>query len=453
MNAPTIVPPQSIEAEQSVLGGLLLDNAGYDRIAGLLSEGDFYRADHRLIFRHIVQLVEHSQPADALTVAESLERAGSLVEVGGNSYLGSLAASTPSAANIHRYAEIVRGRSLMRQLVTAGHRIAESGYMPQGREAKELLDEAQALVLAIGEGARDKHADFLTTRVVMSDVVEFVDEQHQRHASGQSNDVTGTPTGFIDLDKKTTGMQPGQLIILAARPAMGKTALSLNITENASSETGKTGVFFSQEMRARELGLRLLASAAGVNVQRLVTGRIYDQEWPRVTDAFGKISDLNIAFNQAPGLTITELRALARRARREFGALSVIVVDYLQLMLSGGNDMNRAMQLAEITRGLKLLALELEVPVVALSQLNRELEKRPNKRPLMSDLRDSGAIEQDADVILFIYRDEVYHPESFDKGVAEVIVAKQRNGPTGTVRLTFRADQTRFMNFADTGQS
>ncbi len=364
-------------------------------------------------------------------------------------YLVQLAAGADPALGVcvqvrQHPVELIRQRALLRQLYSASMETsaAVAGYA--GRDAGTLLDEAETRLMAISQRSTS-NKDFQPVGSALAQAVEFIDAQFHRE---DPNAPTGIPYGFVDLDQMTSGMHPGQLIILAARPAMGKSALALNITEQAAAATGKTALFFSLEMSNREQALRLIASGARVNVQRLVTGRLYDGEWGRVSAAMGKMHDLPIQFNDQASLTVMDMRSLSRRAAREHGALSLIVVDYVQLMLAGTNDSNRANQVAEISRGLKLLAKELQVPVLALSQLNRELEKRGNKRPVMSDLRDSGALEQDADVILFIYRDEVYHNNSEDKGVAEVIVTKQRNGPVGMVRLAFRADNTRFENYA-----
>lgn len=433
----------SEEAEQSVLGALLLDNAAFDRVADVVREPDFYSGGHRRVFRVMSHMIEAGRIADLVTVSERLsaDDAAAFRDLGGPAYLASLAQNTPSSANVRRYAEIVRERSVARQLYGAAQDISLSVTASRGRPVSELVDEAQQRVLEIGEGHRTGRQDFIDTQALLGQVLEFVDYQYHREVH---DDVTGLPTGFRDLDIQTTGMQPGQLIIVAARPAMGKSAFALNVAENASRASQRHAAVFNLEMGNRETGLRLLAARSGVNVQRLVTGRINDAEWQRVSAAIGALSSVPMLFHEHAGLTVTDLRALARRAVRERGSLSVIVVDYLQLMLAGTAESNRAMQLAEITRGLKLLAKELQVPVIALSQLNRELEKRVNKRPVMSDLRDSGALEQDADVILFIYRDDYYHPNSAEPGVAEIIIAKQRNGPVGTVRLRFRADRTRF---------
>lgn len=434
----------SLEAEQSLLGALLLDNSAYDRVSSLVDERDFYIADHRAIFRIAARLIESGRAADLVTMMDRLgqDNAGAKVPI---SYLGELSRNTPSAANIETYAELVRRRAILRHLYAASQEIATSVTQSGGRDVAELVDAAELRLMAISErGTRNR--DFESVQRAISQAMEFIDHQYHRE---DPNAPTGIPYGFVDLDSTTSGMHPGQLIVLAARPAMGKSALALNITEHAASLTGKTALFFSLEMSNREQAVRLIGSAAKVNVQRLVTGRLNDDEWTRMGVAVGKMHELPIQFNDQASLTVMDMRSLARRAQRESGALSLIVVDYLQLMIAGSSDTNRANQLAEISRGLKLLAKELQVPVLALSQLNRELEKRGNKRPVMSDLRDSGAIEQDADVILFIYRDEVYHPASEDRGSAEIIICKQRNGPVGMVRLAFRADNTRFDNYAE----
>jgi len=442
----------SLEAEQSVLGGLLLDNSAFDRIADLLQEVDFFASDHRVIFRAIFELIESGKPADALTVFEWVSRSG-YADRGSDrldrAYIGDLAFNTASVANIRRYAEIVRERSILRGLFGAASNIIESVRETKGREVRELLDRAQASVMAISEKNQGDRSEFTDTTALLTQTMEFIDTQFQRAREGELSDVTGLTTGFIDLDRMLTGLHGGQLVVLAARPSMGKSAFALNIGEAGAQSSQKTAAIFSMEMSRHELGLRLLAAGAQVNMQRLATGRINDQEWPRITAAVGRLNDLPMLINETGALTVMELRAMARRAFRDAGGLSVIIVDYLQLMSGSDQRANQATQIAEITRGLKQLAKELQVPVIALSQLNRELERRPNKRPIMSDLRESGAIEQDADVILFIYRDEVYHSDSTDRGIAEIIIAKQRNGPTGTVRLNFRADHTRFLNLAN----
>jgi replicative DNA helicase len=443
------LPPHSVEAEQSVLGGLLLENNAWERIADLISEEDFYRYDHRLIYRHITKLLEANRPADVVTVSESLENSAELVNVGGLAYLGALAQNTPSAANIRRYAEIVRDRSVMRNLVEVGTSIADSAYSPSGRSASDLLDEAEAKVFEIAEmGSRGKQG-FSEIQPLLTQVVERIDMLFQRdHAS----DVTGIPTGYADLDRMTSGLQPGDLIIVAGRPSMGKTAFSLNIAENVALDTKLPVAVFSMEMAGTQLVMRMMGSVGKLDQHRVRTGRLQDEDWQRLTYAVGKLNDAPIYIDESAALTALDLRARARRLHRQCGKLGLIVIDYLQLMSGSGHGENRATEISEISRSLKALAKELDVPVIALSQLNRSLEQRPNKRPVMSDLRESGAIEQDADVILFIYRDEVYNPETPEKGVAEIIVGKQRNGPIGAVRLAFLGEYTRFENLAHPGQ-
>ncbi len=440
------LPPHSVEAEQSVLGGLLLENTAWDRIGDLIAEEDFYRSDHRLIWRHISKLIEAARPADALTVSESLERSGELDNAGGLTYVATLAQNTPSAANIKRYAEIVRERSIMRQLVAVGTAIADSAYAPTGREAAQLLDEAESRVFEIAEAGSRGKTGFQAMPQLLTKVVDRIDMLYNRD---NPSDVTGVPTGYTDLDEKTSGLQPGDLVIVAGRPSMGKTALSLNIAENVALDAGLPVAVFSMEMAATQLVMRLLGSAGRLDQHKLRTGRLQDDDWQRLTAAVGRLNDAPIHIDETPALTAMEVRARTRRLHRQYGQLGLVVIDYLQLMSASGSGENRATEISEISRSLKGLAKEIGVPVIALSQLNRSLEQRPNKRPVMSDLRESGAIEQDADLILFIYRDEVYNPDTPDKGIAEIIIGKQRNGPIGTVRLTFRGENTRFENFAD----
>ena len=443
------LPPHSIEAEQSVIGGLLLDNAAWDRVADIIGESDFYRADHRLIYRHVSKLIGHSRPADVITVAESLESTRELDSVGGLAYLGALAQNTPSAANIRRYAEIVRERAVMRKLAAVGTEIADSAYSPMGREAGQLLDEAESKVFAISEeGARGRQG-FLDMQPLLTQVVERIDMLYNRD---NPSDVTGVPTGFTDLDRMTSGMQPGDLVIIAGRPSMGKTSLAMNIAEFVAVENHLPVGVFSMEMGAAQLVMRMLGSVGRLDQHKVRTGRLADEDWRKLTDAVGKLNDAPVHIDETPALNALELRARARRLHRQYGKLGLIVVDYLQLMSASTQGENRATEISEISRSLKALAKELNVPVIALSQLNRGLEQRPNKRPVMSDLRESGAIEQDADVILFIYRDEVYFPDKPEsRGVAEVIIGKQRNGPIGKVDLTFLGQYTRFENRAAPG--
>jgi replicative DNA helicase len=441
------LPPHSLEAEQAVLGGLLLDNAAWDKVADIVSESDFYRADHRLIYRHILRLVEAAKPADVLTVAESLERSAELESAGGQAYLGSLAVNTPSAANIRRYAEIVRDRSISRKLAEVGATIAESAFSPLGRTAQELLDQAEQRVFEIAEhGARGRQG-FREVQHLLTEVVERIDTLYNRD---DPTAVTGIPTGFTDLDRMTSGLQPGDLVIVAGRPSMGKTSFALNMAEHVALDVKLPVAVFSMEMSGAQLVTRMLGSVGHINQHHIRTGALEDDEWRRLTETVAKISEAPVYVDESGVLNPTELRSRARRLYRQCGGpgLGLIVVDYLQLMEGSGAVENRATEISGISRALKALAKELNVPVVALSQLNRGLEQRPNKRPVMSDLRESGAIEQDADLILFIYRDEVYNPDSPDKGIAEIIIGKQRNGPIGTVKLTFLGPYTRFENYA-----
>ncbi len=439
------VPPHSVEAEQSVLGGLLLDNAAYDRVADVLNDDDFYRFDHRLIWQHITRLIDLVRPADVVTVHESLATAGKAEECGGLAYLNALAHNTPSAANIRRYAEIVRERSMLRKLVTIADEISSAAFNPQGKEARQILDEAESRVFQIAqEGARGT-AGFQEIQPLLSQVVNRIDELY--HREGDS-DVTGVPTGFTDLDRMTSGLQPGDLVIVAGRPSMGKTSFSMNVGEHVAIEQGLPVAVFSMEMGAVQLAMRMVGSVGMLDQHRMRTGKLTQEDWPRLTHAVQRVQEAQIYIDETPALTAMEVRNRARRLARQCGQLGLIVIDYLQLMSSTSRGENRATEISEISRSLKSLAKELNCPVVALSQLNRSLEQRPNKRPVMSDLRESGAIEQDADLILFIYRDEVYNPDSPDKGTAEIIVGKQRNGPIGTVRLTFQGASTRFLNFS-----
>lgn len=439
------VPPHSVEAEQSVLGGLLLDNAAWDRIADFLSQGDFYRYDHRIIFEHIGRLIASTRPADVVTVYEALTTSGKAEEVGGLAYLNALAQNTPSAANIRRYAEIVRDRAVLRRLVSVADEISADAFNPQGKEVRQLLDEAESKVFSIAEEGARGNQGFLEIGPLLTQVVERIDTLY--HTANPS-DVTGTPTGFVDLDRMTSGMHGGELIIVAGRPSMGKTAFSMNIGEYVAVEYGLPVAVLSMEMPGTQLTMRMLGSIGRLDQHRMRTGRLTDEDWPKLTHAVQKMSEAQLFIDETGGLNPMELRSRARRLARQCGKLGLIIVDYLQLMSGSSAGENRATEISEISRSLKSLAKELDVPVIALSQLNRGLEQRPNKRPVMSDLRESGAIEQDADVILFIYRDEVYNPDSPDKGTAEIIIGKQRNGPIGPVRLTFLGQYTKFDNFA-----
>ena len=445
------LPPHSVDAEQSVLGGLLLDNAATDKIGDLLAEGDFYRADHRQIFRHIFALIEAGKPADVLTVAESLERSAELEMAGGQAYIGSLAVNTPSAANIRRYAEIVRDRSIARQLAVTGAEISESAYNPLGRTADELLDHAERKVFEIAEtGARGRQG-FQDINKVTTGVIERLDVLYN---SENKSGITGIATGFADLDERTAGLQKGDLIIVAGRPSMGKTAFALNIAEHVALDIRMPVAIFSMEMSGEQLVTRLIGSRAEVDQHKMRTGRLDDSDWTKITRVVGDLHESSIYIDESGVLTPIELRSKARRLHRQIGGpgLGLVIVDYLQLMDAnvGRAIENRATEISAISRSLKALAKELHVPVIALSQLNRGLEQRPDKRPVMSDLRESGAIEQDADVILFIYRDEVYNKEESNprRGTAEIIIGKQRNGPIGMIELAFRGQYTRFANLA-----
>lgn len=438
------VPPHSIEAEQSVLGGLLLDNAAWDRIADFINEGDFYRYDHRIIFQCVVKLINASKPADVITVFDALTALNKADDAGGLTYLNALAQNTPSAANIRRYAEIVRDRGVLRKLITVSDEIAGTAFNPQGKEVKQMLDEAESKIFAIAEEGSRGAQGFNAIQPLLTQVVERIDELYNRD---HTSDITGVPTGFTDLDKMTSGLQPGDLIIVAGRPSMGKTAFSINIAETVAIESGLPVAVFSMEMGGAQLAMRMLGSVGRLDQHRLRTGRLIDEDWPRLTHAIQKMNDAQLYIDETPALSSIELRARSRRLARQCGKLGLIVIDYLQLMSGNTQGENRATEISEISRSLKGLAKELQCPVIALSQLNRSLEQRPNKRPVMSDLRESGAIEQDADVILFIYRDQVYNPDSPDKGTAEIIIGKQRNGPIGSVRLTFLGEFTKFDNY------
>jgi replicative DNA helicase len=442
------LPPHSLEAEQSVLGGLLIDNGAWDKIIDILKESDIYREDHRLIFRHIGQLISASKPADVITVFESLKSGNKADDIGGLEYLNALAQNVPSAANIRRYAELVRDRGILRKLIGVTEEISSAAFNTQGKPVSEVLDEAEAKVFSIAEEGSRGTQGFADIQSLLTQAVERIDELYSREGHSE---VTGIPTGFTDLDRMTSGLQEGDLVIVAGRPSMGKTAFSINIGEHVAMETGMPVLVFSMEMGGAQLAMRMLGSVGRLDQNRLRTGRLNNEDWPRLTHAIQKLNDTQIYIDETPALTPVELRARARRQARTCGKLGLIVVDYLQLMSSNSQGENRATEIAEISRNLKGLAKELNCPVIALSQLNRSLEQRPNKRPIMSDLRESGAIEQDADLILFIYRDEVYNPDSADLGTAEIIVGKQRNGPIGHCRLTFLGQFTKFENFAGGG--
>ena len=439
------IPPHSIEAESSVLGGLLLDNGAWDRVGDLLKDDNFYRYEHKLIYGAIGALINASKPADVITVFEHLQSQGKAEEMGGLVYLNQLAQYVPSAANIRRYAEIVRERGILRKLVTASDEIATNAFNPQGRPVAKILDEAEQKIFNIGEEGSRMKQGFQSMDTLVVELLDRVQEM-----ADNPNDITGVPTGFIDLDRMTSGLQAGDMVVLAARPSMGKTAFAVNIAEHVALNEGLPVAIFSMEMGASQLAVRIVGSIGRIDQGHLRTGKLSDDEWPRLTEAIERLRTVSLHIDETPGLTPSELRANARRLARQCGKLGLIVVDYLQLMSgssSSGSD-NRATELGEISRGLKMLAKELQCPVIALSQLNRSVEQRTDTRPMMSDLRESGAIEQDADIIMFIYRDDYYNKDSKEPGVAEVIIGKQRNGPTGTVRLAFLKPLTRFESLA-----
>jgi replicative DNA helicase len=439
-------PPHSVEAEQSLLGALLIDNAAWDKVADVVREDDFYRFDHRLIFQATSQLINASKPADVITVFEYLQAVGKHEESGGLAYLNSLATSVASASNVRRYAEIVRERAVLRKLISVSDEISSSAFNTQGRAVSTILDEAESRIFNIGEESSRTQKGFMPIRPLLDQMVARVSELHER---GDVSDITGVPSGFIDLDRMTSGLQPGDLIIVAGRPSMGKTSLALNMAEHIALNEGLPVAVFSMEMASSQLVLRVVGSMGRIDQTHLRTGRLSEDEWSRFIDIVDRLKDTQLFIDETGGLNPLELRARARRLARQFGGtLGCIVVDYLQLMSATKEGENRATEISEISRSLKGLAKEIGCPVIALSQLNRDLEKRTDRRPVMSDLRESGAIEQDADVILFIYRDEVYNKDSKDQGIAEIIIAKQRNGPVGTIRLAFLKPLTRFENLA-----
>jgi len=437
------IPPHSIQAEQSVLGGLMLDNERWDTVAEKVSEIDFYRKDHRFIFQVIADLAEKQTPFDVVTISEGLQKIGELDEAGGLAYLSVLAKDTPSAANIVAYANIVRDRSVLRQLIHIGTDISESVFLPEGRSTSDLLEKAEKSVFEIAEQRQKGQSGFESIKDLLAGAVEKIELLFE-----QEGDVTGVSTGFTDLDKMTSGLQRGDLIIVAGRPSMGKTTIAMNMAENAAISGKLPVAVFSMEMPGDSLAMRMMSSLGRIDQNKVRTGKLDNDEWPRLTSAINMLGETKLFIDDTAALTPGEVRSRARRLTRDHGQLGLIVLDYLQLMQSPSSGESRVAQISDISRGLKTLAKELNVPVVALSQLNRNLEQRPNKRPVMSDLRESGSIEQDADVIMFVYRDEVYNEDSPDKGTAEIIIGKQRNGPIGTARLTFSGQYTRFDNCA-----
>jgi replicative DNA helicase len=437
-------PPHSVEAEQAVLGGLMLESSAWDNVADVVRATDFYRPDHRTIFDAIGALAGNGKPCDVVTVSEQLERIGELGNAGGLAYLGQLAQDTPTAANVRAYADIVRERSLLRQLISAGTDIATSVFNNEGETARELVDKAEQKVFEIAEEGFRGRDGAVPVRTLLPGLIDLIDQWHTNPDA-----MRGLPTGFADFDKLTGGLRPGDLIVVAGRPSMGKTTLAVNMAEYAAvnPKIRSSVAIFSMEMPSEQVLTRMLASVGGVPLNSIRSGRISDEDWSRITSATSQLSESKIFIDETPALTPTDLRARARRIKREHG-LSLVVVDYMQLMQVPGTKENRATEIAEISRGLKALAKELAVPVIALSQLNRSVEQREHKKPVMSDLRESGAIEQDADMILLIYREEVYDKNTTKKGIAEIDLAKHRNGEIGTFLLTFQGQYTRFVNYA-----
>lgn len=437
------VPPHSIEAEQSVIGALMLDPRAWDRIADKITSGDFYRRDHQLIFEAMARLSEQSKPIDVLTISETLKAENKLERVQGEAYLYELAKNTPSSANITAYAEIVRDRSILRQLISVGTDITENALNADGRDIKELLDTAERHVFSIAEQGSTRGSGPQDINSLLAKATDKIDRLFH-----STDPITGVSTGFTDFDEMTSGLQQGDLVIVAGRPSMGKTMLGINMAENVAMETRKAVLIFSMEMPAESIVMRMISSLGLIDQHRVRTGKLNDDDWPRVTSTIEMLSQTRVFIDDTPALTPGEVRSRARRLAREQDGLALVLVDYLQLMQVPGIKENRSTEISEISRSLKALAKELNAPVVALSQLNRGLEQRTDKRPVMSDLRESGAIEQDADLIVFIYRDVVYHPDTPEKNKAEIIIAKQRNGPIGKVNLTFRGEYTRFDNYS-----
>ncbi len=436
------VPPHSIEAEQSVLGGLMLDNDALMNVTERITADDFYRRDHATVFHAFEVLASDNKPFDVVTLAEWLENSEQLDDVGGMAYLAQLAENTPSAANIAAYADIVRQRAILRDLISAGTQITESAFRTEGRNPDELLDNAESLVFEIAEREARGRRGFRPIKELLVDALDRIDQLFQR-----DNPLTGVATGFYELDNMTSGLQKSDLVIVAGRPSMGKTAFAMNIAQHAAIKEELPVAIFSMEMPSEQLAMRMMSSLGRIDQHKVRTGKLSDDDWPRLTSAVGMLSEVKMFIDDTPALTPGDLRARCRRLAREHG-LGLVVVDYLQLMQVPGTKENRATEISEISRSMKALAKELECPVMAMSQLNRSLEQRQDKRPVMSDLRESGAIEQDADVIMFIYRDDVYDEDSMDKGIAEINIGKQRNGPVGTRKLRFFGEYTTFENLA-----
>lgn len=437
------IPPHSIEAEQSVIGSMLISPDSWDKVAEIVIESDFYNRSHQVIYQSILKLLANNQPVDVITTSEHLELHDKLDEAGGFAYLAELAKNTPSAANVVSYAKIIKERAIIRELIGVAHDIAEVGYNPEGRDSADVLDMAESKVFEIAEKRTGENEGPRNVESVLGKTIDRLEQLVKNNKA-----VTGVSTGFVDLDKKTSGMQPSDLIIVAARPSMGKTTFAMNLAENAMMLEEKPVLVFSLEMPSEQLMMRMLASLSRVDQTKIRTAQLDDDDWARISNTMAMLKDKdNLFIDDSSSLTPMDVRSRARKLARDKGGISMIMIDYLQLMRVPSLSDNRTLEIAEISRSLKALAKELEVPVIALSQLNRSLEQRADKRPVNSDLRESGSIEQDADLIMFIYRDEVYNENSDRKGVSEIIIGKQRNGPIGTSLLAFQGQFSRFDNY------
>lgn len=438
-----MLPPHSVESEMALLGALLLEPRSYDNIADLIGEDDFYTRDNRLIFSAIAAMIGRNHPLDVVTLAEYLQSHKQLDDVGGVQVLVDLVKNTPSAANIRHYAERVVDKSILRKVALEADSVVHRAYQQSGVTGRELLDDAQGKLMAIGQRVERNGSSMRTVQQVLADLSDHIDENYTKRMAGGDDLVIGLETGLRKLDEMTTGLQGGDLIIIGGRPSMGKTSLAINVAEHVAVKLTQPVMVFSFEMSSKQLTNRMLASQSGINSQRLWSGRIYDREWGPLTAGIGRLNGAALTIDEDATLTVTEIKARARRVHRDCGGLKLIVIDYLQLIATKGSG-NRAEDLSEISRELKRLAKELNVPVIAISQLSRSVESRPDKRPILSDIRESGAIEQDADVVMFVYRDEYYNLDTQYKGTAEIIIAKQRNGPVDTVHVAFNANLTRF---------
>mgnify|MGYP000669311784 FL=1 len=436
-------PPHSIDAEQSVLGGLLLDNRAWESVSEVLEDSDFYSHKHRNIYRAIKSLVDQEQPVDVVTVSEELEELGTLEEVGGIAYLGELADMTPSTANSGAYGVIVKERSQQRRLIEAASDITQSAYEPEGKNSLDILSDAEQKIAQIAEGNR-KEGGPVNVGPILKDTLDHLDELFNK-----PDGLSGLTTGFTEIDNRTSGFQPADMIVVAGRPSMGKTTYAMNLVENALIATKRPCLVFSMEMPSSSIVMRMLSSIGRIDQTRIRSGKLIEEDWPKLSSAVNILKDLPLYIDDTPALTPQDMRARCRKVYRENNNdLALVMVDYMQLMRVSGPSEGRSQEISEISRSMKAIAKEFGCPIIALSQLNRSLEQRPNKRPVMSDLRESGAIEQDADIIAFIYRDEVYNEDTPDKGIAEIITGKHRNGPIGTDRLAFVGKYTRFENLA-----